>query len=72
MMVRVANGNTLSATKIGDIQMIASRRLHNPKCLYLAPGLEADLISVRVLTRQSRIWTWFDGDRAMLYVAPAE
>ena len=35
--------------------------------VHLAPGLDCDAISVRELTRQGRICTWFDGDRAMLY-----
>jgi hypothetical protein len=67
MRVRVASGNTLPVTKIGDIQMTDSG--FTIPGVHLAPGLKSDLISVRVLTR-SRICTWFDGDRATLYAGP--
>jgi hypothetical protein len=67
MTVRVADGNMLPVTKIGDIQMVDVG--FTIPGVHLAPGLKSDLISVRVLTR-SRICTWFDGDRAMLYAGP--
>ncbi|CAD6252843.1 unnamed protein product [Miscanthus lutarioriparius] len=68
MRIQVANGNTLPVTKIGDIQMAAAG--FTIPGVYLAPGLTSNLISVRELTRQSRICTWFDGDRATLYAGP--
>jgi hypothetical protein len=67
MTVTVVNGNTLPVTKIGDIQMIDSG--FTIPGVYLAPGLKSYLIIIRELTR-SRICTWFDGDRAMLYAGP--
>jgi hypothetical protein len=68
MSVTAADGNTLPVTKIGDIQMTNAG--FTIPGVHLVPGLKFDLISVRELTRQSRICTWFDGDRAMLYAGP--
>ncbi|CAD6252685.1 unnamed protein product [Miscanthus lutarioriparius] len=64
MRIRAADGNTMPITKIGDIQMITAD-IRNPG-VCLVPGLKLDLISVHQFMR-SRICTWFEGDRAMLY-----
>ena len=68
MTVTVANGDKLPVTKIGDIRMETAG--FTIPGVHLAPGLTMHLISVRELTRQGRICTWFDGDRAMLFAGP--
>jgi hypothetical protein len=68
LSVVAADGNTMPITKIGNIQIPGFFTI---PAVCLVPGLKVDgLISVRQLARQSRICTWFVGDRAMLYAGP--